>query len=42
MHNPDTFYPVKTRGRDIYIKNVSSQLINQVTMGETAVNLIWL
>ncbi|MEN6463477.1 MAG: peptidoglycan-binding protein [Syntrophomonas sp.] len=42
MHNPDTFYPVKAHSRDIYIKNVSSQLITQVTLGETAVSLVWL
>jgi LysM repeat protein len=42
IHNPNTFYPVKVHGRDIYIKNISSQLITQVTLGETAVSLVWL
>ncbi|NLG33597.1 MAG: LysM peptidoglycan-binding domain-containing protein [Syntrophomonadaceae bacterium] len=34
MFNPNAFYPIKPRMRDLYIKKVGSHLVTQLTWGE--------
>jgi len=42
MHNPNIFYSIPVRARDIYIKKINSQLITQITSREMAYAPIWL
>jgi peptidoglycan hydrolase-like protein with peptidoglycan-binding domain len=42
LHNPSSFYNVKLRARDIFIKDTASSLITRVTLGEKVFSPNWL
>jgi hypothetical protein len=42
LSNPTSFYDVKTRACDIFIKDCHSRLLTRVTWGESAVSPNWL
>ncbi|MDD2586182.1 MAG: peptidoglycan-binding protein [Syntrophomonadaceae bacterium] len=42
LSNPATFYPIPVINRDIYAKNLNSQLLTQLTLGTKTYSPVWL
>lgn len=42
LSNPATFYPIPVINRDIYAKNLNSQLLTQLTLGNKTYSPVWL